>query len=102
MRFRYNTSMSLSFRILLFALLVVEGVEANLGLGPGSNPVLGRETEAQVHVQVGTRSFGPPRGRGSGYVDHFEDYPEACGRESRSLRERPLSQPPLSMASISN
>lgn len=62
---------SLSVRILLFFLLVVEGVEANPG-PPKS--VSGRGSRGRGDSS-GALGFGAPRGRGSRQADYFADFP---------------------------
>ena len=97
---RYGAHLSLSIRLLLFALLTVAGIESNPGPATGTTGNRGRGA---------ARGSGPPRGRGSGRgsgrVDYFANYPtssqDTYSLRSRSqrLQEQP-SRPPLSQASL--
>ena len=77
--------MSLSIRLLLFVLLVMEGLESRPV--PGLQGSLGTRGRGRGHeYREVARGFGPPRGRGSSYVDHFADYPVPSGQDERTLR----------------
>ena len=112
LRLRYNACMSLSIGLLLFALLVVEGIEANPGPGPrGGGAESGTERGYRGRgsgrgYNGAARGYGPPRGRGARNVDHFADY---TGRhDARSLRrsqriqgQTTANRPSLSQSSLS-
>ena len=97
---RYGAHLSLSIRLLMFALLTVAGVESNPGPATGTTGNRGRGA---------ARGSGPPRGRGSGggsgRVDYFANYPTSS-QDTYSLRSRSQrmqeqpSRPPLSQASL--
>ncbi|MEW8546813.1 MAG: hypothetical protein AB2693_25140 [Candidatus Thiodiazotropha sp.] len=61
---------SLSVRVLLFYLLVVEGIESN----PGP-PRRGAGGLGARGCNGGARGFGPPRGRGLAQADYFANFP---------------------------
>ena len=56
-----KTFISLGIRVVLFLLLVVEGVESNPGPGPPKSTAPGRGRGSRGSA----RGMGPPRGRGS-------------------------------------
>ena len=96
LKLKYSTYMSLSIRLLLFILLTVEGIESNQGPypAPGSfDP--GARGSRRLENRGGARGSGPPRGRGSGLVDHFADY-QPSSQDTRSLRrsQRIQERPP--------
>ena len=106
--------MSFSTRVLLFVLLVVEGIESNPG--PGSNHGPGsdhgsnhgpgsRESRGRGRDYRGaTRGFGSAKGRGLGHVDYFANYSVPGGQVTRALRrsqrlqERPERPTQLSLS----
>ena len=105
LKLKYSTYMSLSIRLLLFILLTVEGIESNPGpnQAPGSFDPGARGSRRREN-RGAARGSGPPRGRGSGLVDHFADY-QPSSQDTRSLRrsqriqERP-PRPALSQGSL--
>ena len=102
-----STCISLAIKVVLFMLLVVEGVESNPGPRSNTNdPSRGRGRGGRGN-RGSARGTGPPRGRGSAHTDQFSSFSDVnvddrhVGPDVRRS-ERLLSQPQLASQQTSN